>query len=232
MKIGLIIISTGSYHHFIEPLLHSARTHFMPGENVTFYLFTDSLIDRGEDVVIIPTKHEPWPGPTLHRYRNIINSKSLLNGSDYLFYIDADSLFVDTVGREILKEGLTGVLHPGFAMFPGNGSWGNKATSMSYTPIHNRKNYYCGGFQFGSTSAFLSACCLMRTNIEIDEKNGVIPEHNDETVWNSLLSAAPHNILPPSYMMVEEPAKRKLWKIDHFEPKIIALAKDHKEVRK
>jgi hypothetical protein len=32
--------------------------------------------------------------------------------------------------------------------------------------------------------------------------------------------------------MVEEPEKRKLWGIDHLQPKIIALAKKHSEYQK
>jgi hypothetical protein len=32
--------------------------------------------------------------------------------------------------------------------------------------------------------------------------------------------------------MVEEPEKRKAWGIDHLEPKIIALSKDHKKYQK
>lgn len=231
LNTGLIIIATGKYDRFIEPLLESARIHFLPGKNVTFFLFTDSLQDRGEDVVVIPIVHEPWPGPTIHRYANIIKSKSMLSRMDYLFYVDADSLFVNTVGEEILRAGLTAVLHPGFAMFPGKGSWGNNHLSTSYTPINKRKIYACGGVQGGSATAYLAACNLMAMNIEEDERNGVMPEFHDETMWNKLLSDANYHLLDPSYCMVEELEKRALWRIDHLKPKLLALAKNHNEVR-
>ncbi len=231
-NIGLIIISTGNYHKFIEPLLDSARKFFMIEDNVTFYLFTDSLTDYGEDVVTIPTKREAWPGPTLHRYRNIINSKGLLSNNDYLFYVDADSLMVAPIGREILSDGLTAVLHPGFAMFPGKGSWETNPKSGAYTK--NKSRYACGGFNGAKTSAFLSASAYMAAGIDEDEKMGITAIHHDESWINKVVG----DLIPecywldPSYMMVEETEKRKLWKIDHLTPKILALKKDHSLLRK
>jgi hypothetical protein len=58
--------------------------------------------------------------------------------------------------------------------------------------------------------------------------------HNDESHYNAVFSLFEQrfNLLSPSYCMVEEPAKRKAWGIDHLEPKIIALKKDHKKYQK
>lgn len=229
-NIALIIICTGAYHRFIEPLLDSARKYFLVQDSVTFYLFTDNLEDYGSDCVVIPTKHEQWPGPTLHRYRNIINSKSMFSGMDYIFYTDVDMLFVDHVGREILGEGLTGVLHPGFYSFD-MGAWGNDKNSTSYTQPCNRKKYFAGGVQGGKATVYLSACTAMDINIKTDEKNGVLAQWHDETHWNKLLSENTCNVLTPEYCMVEEPEKRALWRIDHLKPRILALAKNHKEIR-
>jgi hypothetical protein len=231
MGIGLIIIATGKYDRFIEPLLQSARIHFLPEDKTTFFLFTDSTKDYGDDVVVIPTEHKPWPSPTLHRYRNIVAAKDKFDGMDYLWYIDADSLFVDTVSNEVLRPGITGVLHPGFAMFPGKGSWGSQTYSMSFTPHFKRKSYYCGGSQFGDRDAYLTMCELMDYWIRHDEMHGIMPEFHDETIWNKLLSEFGHHVLDPSYCMVEQPELRKLWKIDHLKPKLLALSKNHQEVR-
>jgi len=231
-NIALVIIATGKYHQFIDPLLESARKYFLIQDDVTFYVFSDRIGIMEEDCVLIPTKHEPWPGPTLHRYRNIVSAKGLFAGIDYIFYCDVDMLFVDNVGREILGKGLTATLHPGFAMFPGKGSWGSNARSTAFTHMAFRKKYYAGGFQGGTAKRFMFYCEVMAANIKQDEENGVMAEHHDETHWNMTVNNNPEHIcLDPSYCMVEEKEKRKLWKIDHLKPKIIALAKDHKTMR-
>lgn len=229
-NIGLIIIATGRYHQFVPALLESARKYFLVDEKVTFYLFTDVIKDWGDDVVTIPTKHEAWPKPTLYRYKHIINSKSLLSSTDYLFYIDADSLFVDHVGKEILSDGLTVTHHPGFYSF-GTGSWETNPKSRACTIY--KKRYACGGFNGGKTNVFLSAASYMAIGIDEDEKNGVVAVYHDESFLNKLVGDIVTDAywLNPSYMMVEEPEKRLLWRIDHLKPKILALKKDHGSIR-
>ena len=227
MNIGLIIIATGKYKQFINQLLISARKHFMQDHNVHFFLFTDADY-YDEDVTAIIIEHEDWPGPTLHRYRNIVKQWQLFDKMDYLFYIDVDMRFVDTVGDEILQD-LFAVLHPGFAMFPNTGSWCTDPYSASYTTSKN--HYYAGGFQGGRKDVYLSACKLMAQNIADDEEIDVMAPFHDESHWNWFLSKYPSKWLTPDYCMVEQPELRKMWKIDHLQPKILALSKDHKEVR-
>jgi histo-blood group ABO system transferase len=229
MNIGLIIIATGKYDRFIDPLLQSARIHFLPEDSVTFFLFTDSIKEYGEDVVVIPTKHKPWPSPTLHRYRNIVAAKDKFEGMDYLFYSDVDMLFVDTVGREILSKGLTVTHHPGFYSF-GTGSWCNIPASCAYTT--NRKAYYAGGFNGGTKDAFLFAADVMDYAIQLDEDKGVQAEWQDESHLNKLISMEEDfKALTPSYCYPDNPELARLWKIDHLKPKLLALSKNHQEVR-
>jgi hypothetical protein len=228
MNIGLIIIATGKYDRFIDPLLQSARIHFMPGDKTTFFLFTDSLKDYGNDVVTISTEHEQWPGPTLHRYRNIVANQHLFAQSDYVFYCDVDMLFIDTVGREILGDGLTAVYHPGFFSF-GTGSWCVDKLSTAYTT--NCKGYFAGGFQGGTKQSYLLACTVMETYIKWDEKNKVVATWQDESHWNKYLSEHEYKALTPEYCYPDKPELARLWKIDHLKPKLLALSKNHQEVR-
>lgn len=227
MNIGLIIIATGKYKQFINQLLISARKYFMQDHNVHFFLFTDEDY-YDEDVTAIIIEHEEWPGPTLHRYKNIVKSRQLFDKMDYLFYSDVDMRFVDHVGDEILQD-LFAVLHPGFAMFPNTGSWCTDPYSAAYTT--NKNHYYAGGFQGGRKGVYLSACKLMAQNIADDEEIGVMAPFHDESHWNCFLSKHGHSWLYPDYCMVEQPELRKMWKIDHLKPKILALNKNHKEVR-
>jgi len=230
MRVGLIIIATGLYDRFVNPLMNSAREHFMKEDNLKFFLFSDVNIydcDLASDVVLIPIEHEPWPGPTLHRYKHIVANKRVFEGMDYLFYVDVDSLFVAPVGREILGD-LVAVRHPGF--YRGGGSWCKDPRSQAFT--RNCDKYYCGGMAGGSLAHYMHACEVMAKGIEIDEANGVQAIYQDESFWNKYLSFNAAKVLDPSYMMVEEVEKRQLWGINHFQPKIIALAKNHNELRK
>lgn len=228
MNVGLIVIATGKYKQFINQLLISARKYFMQDHNVHFFLFTDADY-YDEDVTGIIIEHEQWPGPTLHRYKHIIQSKQLFEKMDYLFYSDVDMRFVDTVGDEIFSDRLIAVCHPGFFMFR-SGSWCKDINSTAYT--HGTPMFYfAGGFQGGKTGLYLNACDHMAFNIKQDEELGVMAQFHDESHWNCLLHKTQYFALEPSYCMVEQPELRKMWKIDHLKPKILALSKNHNEVR-
>lgn len=117
-----MIVATGKYLRFIHELFDSVRTFFFPGHDVRIFLFTDQDVDDAEcgdlAVEIIRITHEPWPWVTLKRYEYIDDNKHRFQDVDYLFWLDADSLFVSKVSEEILPEdasnGLVGVEHPSF----------------------------------------------------------------------------------------------------------------------
>lgn len=231
-KVALAIIATNNYIDFVPPLLESADKYFLHGHDVVYNVFTNNLICN--KLVMTPrmevwrrVKHEPWPAMTLKRY-HIMTSVDL-SGYDYVYYIDADMLFVAPVGDEILGE-LVGVLHPGF--YRGGGSWETRKESEAYVAPAFRSQYIAGGFQGGSR--YYPNMTRIRDMVDIDLGNGITAVWNDESYWNAVKNKAYglFTILPPSYCMVEEPEKRKAWGIDHFQPKIIALAKDHSKYQK
>ena len=228
-KIALCVIATNEYTNFIESLLVSADYYFLKGHEVDYHLFTNCPDRWGmeREIVHHPIEHKPWPAMTLNRYH--IMGEADLSGYDYVYYIDADMRFVAPVGDEIFGE-LVGVLHPGF--YKGGGSWEINEKSEAYVPPYMRKQYICGGFQGGSQYSRLFR--LLKLQIDKDEQTGNRATWNDESHWNALYSF--YNLdfttLLPSYCMVEEPEKRKAWGIDHLEPKIIALKKDHSKYQK
>jgi hypothetical protein len=229
-KIALCCIATNDYIDFIQPLLVSADKYFLQGHEVVYHIFLNKrvILAIGQrDLYHHPIIHEPWPMMTLKRYH--IMSGVDLSGYDYCYYIDADMRFVAPVGDEIFGE-LVGVQHPGF--YRGGGSWEINKLSEAFVPIMLRKEYICGGFQGGSR--YVKAFNILRLLIDEDEKTGNRAKWNDESHWNNYYAYLhlAFTILSPSYCMVEEPEKRKAWGIDHLEPKIIALAKDHKKYQK
>lgn len=237
MRIGIFLISTGNYGVFLPPLIASIDKYFFIDDNIDIYLFTDkthNLVNYPRiNVIRIPMEHKPFPAPTLFRYANFIKAAYIIN-SDFLVYLDVDMLVTAPVGDEILPNmenegGLTATLHPGF--YNGGGSWCEDVNSLAFTPKQSQKKYYCGGFQGGQREAYLSACAEMALNIQIDKKKNVIATWHDESHWNKYLSIRTPKELTPEYCMVEQVDLRIAWGINHFTPKIIALAKDHKLIR-
>ncbi len=233
-KIGILLISTNKYSKFIQPLIDSIERYFLTNHKVSVHLFTDTLTGTGKIPVyryIIPSYK--FPQATLYRYKIFSKYRDWLT-EDYLFYIDIDSLIISPVTDEILNPyGLTAVHHPGFYTSKGWGSPSVDERSLAYLPQEKRKYYPCGGMQGGTSVSYKVAIMTLADRIEEDERNNVMAQWHDESHWARYVNEydGPITALDPSFMMVENVKQRKLWGIDHLEPKIIALDKQHKELR-
>lgn len=237
MKIGLLLISTNKYSGFVQPLIDSVNEFFFLDQEVTVFLFTDQYLDLNEGRLNVKQFGIPgykFPFASLYRYKIFAEHADKID-TDYVFYSDVDMRFVAPVGTEILpnESQLTATQHPGYY----NGGWGSNGThelSEAYLPIKKRKNYYCGGFQGGTREAYLNMSADLMHNIEIDlikakaisytKNNGVLAEYHDETHYNHYMGSRSPKVLTPSYCFPEN------WKLP-FEPKILALDKNHNEIR-
>src|SRR5689334_15730630 len=112
-NVGLLVMATGKYTQFIDPLVQSAREHFCTNHHVTYFIFTDGEIPEAQDIVRIFQARLGWPYDTMMRHAVYAKNEVALLSQDYLFACDADMLFVDTVGDEILGERVA-TQHPGF----------------------------------------------------------------------------------------------------------------------
>ena len=227
MTTGLIIIATGEkYHPYIQPLLASARTYFVPHTPIVFSDADD--IGCGQ-LPFMKIPHESWPGPTLHRYRTMMNAYNFLKAFDNLFYIDVDMLFVAPVGYEIYADGVTATLHPGYVGQCGTPE--RRQNSTAYIPKEVKSRYFAGGFNGGTQDAFLTMASQLRRCIAEDEKNGIMAVWHDESHLNRYLwNNPPAKILSPSYCYpdVKTNYYRDLWKTQgcsDIPPKILALEK-------
>lgn len=227
--IGILLISTGKYKQFVRPLIDSLDKHFLKDRKLTVYLFTDEEFyiqgyDRIRDKQIIIPDYR-FPFASLYRYK-IFTSRSY--STSHLFYFDVDMKIVADIGEEFLHD-LVAVRHPGFDKMNG-GSWETNVYSACYTA--NKKSYYAGGVQGGKTAVYYKAMQEMKNMIDKDEDNGIMPVWHDESSWNCYLSKIDNfKELDSSYCMVEQMELRRKWKIDHLEPKIIALEKNHQKIR-
>jgi len=225
MNIGLLVIATGKYNCFIVPLITSARQHFLKNHKVTYYIFTDDfalLARETDDVIPIPKEHKPWPHATLSRYETFHQSTKTLAQEDYLFYCDADMLFVSAVGDEILGDRVS-TIHPGF--MGQRGTPEARSESLAYVAPHENMTYFAGGFNGGTSKNFLEMSRIIAHNIEIDMKNDIIAIWHDESHMNRyFIDNSPTTILSPSYCYPES------WDLP-CERKLLALDKNHKEIR-
>lgn len=237
MQVGLILIVTGKYDIFLQQLINSLDTHFFKEDEVVIHLFWDKPwyhlnLPARFSVVCIPTPHKPFPFATLYRYKYFIGAAEKIHCS-HIYYLDVDMLLVGDVGREILpgegEGGLVATGHPGFWL--GRGSWCTNTNSTAYTPENNQTRYCAGGFQGGERAAYLTACKEMSDNIATDESRGIIAEWNDEAHWNKYISTRKYKLLTPEYCMIPEQSIREKYGIAHLTPRIIALTKNHEELR-
>lgn len=234
MLIHVNLIATKKYHIFVQPLINSIKKFFLLKHKIQIKLFTDNLeLDYVGDERVSIVKYQipsyKFPYATLYRYKIMTDSGVTYIG-DYIFYLDVDYLIVDEVGEEILDV-LVCVSHPGFHTSR-EGSWETNQLSTAYTYPERRIQYFAGGTQGGSTKFYYSMMRVLADNIKFDESRNIIAVWHDESHWNKILSELDEKkILTPSYCMPEEEHLRVSWGIDNFIPKILALKKNHQEIR-
>ena len=233
-QVGVFLIATNKYKQFVQPLLNSIDKNFLLKHDVKIFLFTDEPTEYKYKGDVLQVKIEPYKFPyaTLYRYKIITDNALLFDQLDYIYYLDVDMEVVSEVGEEIFSPFLLAVKHPGFF----HGGWGSPnypTGTTTFLPVDQRKTYYAGGFQGGNAKEYLKCTKELSERITQDEVRGIIPEWHDETAWNWYLNSeqAPLVSLSPAYCMVEQLHLRQAWKIDKIEPKIVALAKNHKELR-
>lgn len=217
MSVGLMMVATRKYNRYVEPLVESAREYFNPDGELHINLMSDVPHNGIEHLEISSVG---FPDATLYRYHYILKHFNEIRG-DYLFYCDVDMRFVDAVGAEVLSE-LTAVQHPGF--WRGGGSWEDRSESTAYVPPTLRDTYYAGGFWGGTRTAILDMVTTLATCINLDSERGITAVWHDESHLNRYLCSRPPLELSPSYCYPES------WDLP-FEKKLLALDKNHAEVR-
>jgi len=223
MKIALINIATNKYSLFLKSLYQSADYNFFPDENVNYVLFTNNNVDLSSKnkIIKIPIEHKPWPYMTLYRYKFFDMAKDILKEYDYVYYCDVDMLFVNRIKEDIISD-LVGTLHGGFYDKPKH-TWTYETNPKSTAYIKNGDgdNYYCGGFNGGSSQEFLKMSAIINENITIDEKNNIIAKWHDESHINKYFYInKPTKILSAEYCWPDTNQKND-------NAKIIALTKDN-----
>jgi histo-blood group ABO system transferase len=224
-KVGLLIIATNKYFSFAENLIKSADNFFLPDQKVEYFLFSNTenqSINSRNAVHNIRVEHKPWPWMTLERYKIFLENKSILSKMDYLYYCDVDMKFVGIVGDEILSDRVA-TQHPGY--YNRRGTPETRCESLAYVAPYEKMQYFAGGFNGGNSIEFLKMSATISGNISKDYLNGIIATWHDESHMNRyFIDNPPTKILDPGYCYGES------MNIP-FEKKLIALDKNHAEIR-
>lgn len=234
ISVGLLLIATAKYNIFIQQLINSADTNFFNDKrfDVKYFIFTDSdtIPKTNRQYQIINIQHKPFPYASMDRFKHFANNKNYLSEMDYLYYVDVDCKFVSDVGSEILGN-LVGVRHCGY--FNGGGTFENNPKSAFYAEHNKYKYYFGGGFSGGKSEKYLKLSDWCSVMIDKDLENNIMPLWHDETALNKYyLDNEPDVILSPSYHYPENDINYvSKWHPHKFQPKILLLDKNHKEIR-
>jgi len=221
-KIGLLIVATGKYISFVEPLIQSADIFFCKNHDVTYFVFTDAHKTSSSKIKYIYQNKLGWPFDTMMRYQIYLSNEDLLKEQDYLFSCDADMLFAAPIGNEILGDRIA-VQHPGF--YQTRGTYEENPESRACVFPGEGKFYFAGGFYGGSVQEFFRIARINAQNINEDYSKGIIAIWHDESHWNRYcIDNEPTVILSPSYCYPEG------WNLP-FEKKLVALNKNHQQIR-
>lgn len=229
-SVTLFCIATGKYDIFIPPLLESAEKYFLPNMDKKYVVLTD------KDEIKTPIKHKilsgvhiPFPGATLYRYHWMIKYQDEVFDSRCFFYIDADTLFCNTVDKSILpspQKPFVATHHPGYPN-PQTGDWETSTKSLAYL----KKNeislpYVYGAFSGGLSKEYMCMADELVDRINADDDNDVVAKWHDESHWNKYVNQNKDkvNLLGPNFVRPEEHGVTD-------ETRIMALKKNHAEIR-
>ena len=230
MKICILTIATNKYIQFVERLYDNIEENFLNGHEIQGLLFTEHDVETSDNIKVSKIEHEPWPIPTLKRFNYFIKEKEHISKFDYCYYFDVDMGIVAKVGDEVLGD-LVATMHPYQSFVPKEQrTYDRNPKSLAYVPVGEEGElYYAGGFNGGSTKRFLEMAEVLADRVTKDLENDVIALWHDESQMNRYLIDNPPTVsLTPSYVFAEE----QMGNPDYpYEPKIVALKKDHNELR-
>lgn len=230
MKICILTIATNKYLQFVEKLYDDIAEKFVPGAEIDCLLFTDHEIEETSDNVRVHyIDHEPWPMPTLKRYNYFVKEKDYILEHDYCFYLDADMRIDAPVGEEVLSD-LVATQHGYQSMHPKEQmSYDRNPECLAYVAPGDEVTYYAGGFNGGKTTKFMEMAEVIADRVNKDLEKDIIALWHDESHMNRYMIDNPPTLaLNPEYCYAEEFIGTQY---PFQNPKIIALKKNHSELR-
>jgi hypothetical protein len=235
-EIDIVSIATNGYTRYWLKMVESFVQNNKAFKRVVIHLITD---DPDFVALSAPKKpwlkyatysvgSEPWPYPTLLRYRYISEVFNEIE-TDNFMYIDSDMLFHpgfdSELARAFANNDLNFVAHPGYwqsdtknrielnsvsfrsiiaksrrkLVLGSQGAWETRQASSAFVPRKDRKNYICGGVWFGNRESIRVMIHELEKSTDMDLENGIIAKWHDESHINRWYSEFGGNLLKPDF---------------------------------
>jgi hypothetical protein len=225
MKIAIFTISLGKYDIFFDELYNSVNSLFLSNHEKHFFVFTDKFLGKKDNLTQIKQEKLGWPYDTMMRFHFMSKIKENLLEFDYVFFFNVNMKVILPIGDEILpyenNDYIMGCHHPLHFRWPKDKlPYERNPNSRCYIPYGEGEKYYQGCFNGGRSKEFLEMVEILKSNVDIDLGNGIIPIWHDESMLNwyykskNPLSLPYTYIYPESYNLYGEPImiQRDKWK--------------------
>lgn len=229
-KVAILYICTGRYAVFWHDFYASVERFFLRETEKHYFVFTDSpdlLSINNANVHPIHQTTEPWPYPTLHRFKYFSSIRDRLLNFDYVIFMNANLIVNKRIKQnEILPDSSRGeslfvTLHPGyFDKSEVDFNYDRNPQSLAYIQPGQGKHYFAGGFNGGISKDYLDLIDELAKRVDLDNKNNIIALWHDESHLNKYMLeySKAFKIVSPAYLY---PQGKKL----PFSKKIIILDK-------
>jgi hypothetical protein len=216
--LSILVIATKGYINYANDLIDSVSKNMLIAKHIEVIIFCDKpdavkKVQRPDLVVkCIEIPALGWPDATLLRYKIFYDHREQMTGK-IVMYLDADTLVVAPITEEILSctdwlGGVALVQHPGY--FKRNifwrlliksaiGPWENRKNSHAFVPLHQRKNYVCGGVWMGFNREIIDLCRDLSQKVDQDQLNQIVAKHHDESHLNSWKNNHAVSLLTPRW---------------------------------
>ena len=223
MKIAILYICTGRYIRFWEEFYEKTEKFFLTSYHKEYFVFTDQAVAPiNERIHPIKQKQLGWPYDTLMRFAMFRKVEDQLSSFNYIFFLNANMRFLQPVNEEVLpseKEGgLVAVKHPGFFDKTNEAfTYERDPRSEAYIPEGNGQHYFMGGFNGGTSEAYLQLIKDLDRNIKKDLRKNIVAIWHDESHLNKYLLDHKCKVLDSSFGYPENwdlPLERKVMILD------------------
>lgn len=204
-KIAILYICTGKYDVFWKDFYESSEKYFLPKHKKTYFVFTDAenlYAEGNENIVKVDQSNLGWPNNTLLRFEMFERVLSSLKDYDFIFFCNANLLFLEEVNEEFLpiEEGLLAVIHPGFYnKKPTDFPYERNEKSLAYIPMGEGKRYFMGGLNGGRAEDYIRLIQELNARIHRDLEHDIIAVWHDESHINRYLIDNKAKILDSGY---------------------------------
>ena len=231
-KIGILYICTGPYARLFEDFYITFKQHFLTGKaEFVFYVWTDSdLIKETDDVKLYPHSYAGYPWDTLLRFEMFLEAKNDFEGCDYLYFFNANALFLEDIGEEILPITDDELVAMNWHIYNNISflqPYEMDKKSVAYIPPFTPPyRYYSGQFNGGTKKQFVDLIETCAKDVRKDMENGLLAKSLDQDYLNHYLHYHKCRDFPADYMMPQE------WVKPNQHPKIVFRTKDNKVYNK